>query len=983
VTTTEDHPVAGPTEAPPYRYGARLANALEGRWQQRWSEDQTYRTPDEPAGGGDPAAKAFVMDMFPYPSGAGLHVGHPLGYIATDVYARYQRMTGKHVLHTMGFDAFGLPAEQYAVRTGTHPRVSTEANIAAYLREFRRIGLGHDESRRVSTIDPGFLRWTQWMFTRIRNAWYDPDADGGRGRARPISELEQSFADGTRAMPPDVAPVTSAWASLDGPARAAVLDRYRLAYADTAPVNWCPGLGTVLANEEVTADGRSERGDFPVFTRELRQWKMRITAYAQRLLDDLDRVDWPESVRAMQRNWIGRSTGARIGFELSGGGAGTDGARLDVFTTRPDTLFGATFMVVNTAHPVLAALPSAWPAGVDPRWTGGAIDPASAVAAYRAAAAAVGAPPPVGSTAHRDGSAPAGAERDKTGVFTGLLATNPATGAQLPVFTADYVLAGYGTGAIMAVPGQDERDWAFAERFGLPVVRTVQPPADFAGGAFTGDGPAVNSATTEITLDGLDVAAAGTVMTGWLTERGAGTAVVQYRLRDWLFSRQRYWGEPFPVVYDADGVARDLPDRMLPLDLPEVADYSPVTFDPDDASSDPQPPLARATEWVQVTLDLGDGPKPYRRETSTMPNWAGSCWYELRYTDPTDDATFADPALERFWMGPGRGAGTDHKGDPGGVDLYVGGVEHAVLHLLYSRFWHKVLHDLGFVSSEEPFRRLVNQGYIQAYAYTDARGFHVPAEDVVEDGGVFTYQGQAVSREYGKIGKSLRNVVTPDEICDRYGADTFRLHEMSMGPLTDSRPWSTRDVVGSHRFLQRLWRLVVSESTGQTVVRDVEPDEPTLRVLNRTIAGVAADYAALRSNTAAAKLIELVNHVTKDLATSGVEGAPRVVAEALTLMLSPLCPHVGEELWERLGHTGTVVYAPFPAADPAWLVQETVEYPVQVDGKVRARVTVPADADRATVQAAALAEPRVAELVGDAVPKRVVVVPGRLVNIVP
>lgn len=981
MTTTEEHPVAGPTDAPPYRYGARLANALEGRWQQRWSQDQTYRTPDEPAAGDDPAAKAFVMDMFPYPSGAGLHVGHPLGYIATDVYARYQRMTGRHVLHTMGFDAFGLPAEQYAVRTGTHPRVSTEANIAAYLREFRRIGLGHDESRRVSTIDPGFLRWTQWMFTRIRNAWYDPDADGGRGRARPISELEQSFADGTRALPTDLpgVPATAAWASLDGPGRAAVLDRYRLAYADTAPVNWCPGLGTVLANEEVTADGRSERGDFPVFTRELLQWKMRITAYAQRLLDDLDRVDWPESVRAMQRNWIGRSDGARIGFALSG----PSEARLEVFTTRPDTLFGATFMVVNTAHPVLADLPSAWPAGVDPRWTGGAADPASAVAAYRAAAAAVAAaPPPVGSTAHRDGSGASGAERDKTGVFTGLLATNPATGAQLPVFTADYVLAGYGTGAIMAVPGQDERDWAFAERFGLPVVRTVAPPVDFAGGAFTGDGPAVNSANDEITLDGLDVAAAGTVMTGWLAARGAGTPVVQFRLRDWLFSRQRYWGEPFPVVYDADGVARDLPDSMLPLDLPEVADYSPVTFDPDDATSDPRPPLARATDWVQVTLDLGDGPKPYRRETSTMPNWAGSCWYELRYTDPTDAATFADPALERFWMGPGRGAGTGHAGDPGGVDLYVGGVEHAVLHLLYSRFWHKVLHDLGFVSSEEPFRRLVNQGYIQAYAYTDARGIHVPAEDVVAEGGTFTYQGQPVTREYGKIGKSLRNVVTPDEICDRYGADTFRLHEMSMGPLTDSRPWSTRDVVGSHRFLQRLWRLVVSESTGQTVVRDVDPDEATLRVLHRTIAGVAADYAALRSNTAAAKLIELVNHVTKELATSGVEGATRAVAEALTLMVSPLCPHVGEELWERLGHTGTVVYEPFPAADPAWLVQETVEYPVQVDGKVRARVTVPADADRATVQAAALAEPRVAELVGDAVPTRVVVVPGRLVNIV-
>jgi len=996
---TTAHPVAGtPSDeaAPPFRYTGQLANAIEGVWQRRWAEEQTYRTPDpapadpahavdptdpaDPTDRADPAAKSFVMDMFPYPSGAGLHVGHPLGYIGTDVYARHQRMTGHDVLYTMGFDAFGLPAEQYAARTGTHPRVSTEANIEVYLRQFRRIGLGHDESRRVSTIDPGFLRWTQWMFSRFRNAWYDTDADGGRGRARPVTELVRQFADGARAVPADVpeVPAGASWADLSLAGREAVLDRYRLAYADTAPVNWAPGLGTVLANEEVTTDGRSERGNFPVFTRDLRQWKMRITAYAQRLLDDLDSLDWPESVVAMQRNWIGRSTGARIRFDVAGAQRG-DPVPLEVFTTRPDTLFGATFMVVNTAHPILDDLPAAWPADCVAAWTAGAADPASAVTAYRAATTAT-------ESSARARAGRDGVERAKTGVFTGLVATNPATGAPLPVFVADYVLAGYGTGAIMAVPGQDERDWAFADRFGLPVVRTVAPPADFAGGAWTGDGAAVNSANDELTLDGMDVGSAKAAMTAWLSARGYGEPVVQYRLRDWLFSRQRYWGEPFPVVYDADGVAHDLPDSMLPLELPEVADYSPATFDPDDAGSDPQPPLARATDWVQVTLDLGDGPKPYRRETSTMPNWAGSCWYALRYTDPTDTAVFADPDLERYWMGPGRGAGTGRVGDPGGVDLYVGGVEHAVLHLLYSRFWHKVLHDLGYVSSAEPFRRLFNQGYIQAYAYTDARGFYVPAEDVVESGGTFTYQGAPVTREYGKIGKSLRNVVTPDQVCDRYGADTFRLYEMSMGPLADSRPWSTRDVVGSHRFLQRLWRLVVDERTGATVVRDVEPDEATQRVLHRTIAGVGADYEGLRPNTSAAKLIELVNHVTREVVASRVDGAqvgaPRVVAETLTLLLAPLCPHLAEELWARLGHDTTVVYAPFPVADPRWLVQETVEYPVQVDGKVRARVTVAADADRAAVQAAALAEPRIAELVGDAEPRRVVVVPGRLVNIV-
>ena len=947
---------------PPARYSGALAGDIERRWQAYWAEHRTYRTPDIDPGLA-PERKRFVMDMFPYPSGAGLHVGHPLGYIATDVYTRYLRMAGDAVLYTMGFDAFGLPAEQYAVQTGAHPRTTTEANIAEFVRQFRRIGLGHDEDRRIATIDPEFVRWTQWQFVQIYQSWFDVTADGGRGRARPISELQAQLQDGSRPLP--VLPGGlrgDTWASLDAADRAAVLDSFRLAYADTAPVNWCPGLGTVLSNEEVTADGRSERGNFPVFIRDLRQWKMRITAYAERLLNDLDRVDWPESVRAMQRNWIGRSTGARVVFAVP-----KSTGPLEVFTTRPDTLFGATFMVVNPAHPVLVDVPDAWPPGTDPRWTGGAPDPAAAIAAYRTV------------TGTTRSARESDADRPKTGVYTGLRAINPVDGRQLPVFAADYVLAGYGTGAIMAVPGQDERDFEFATTFGLPVIRTVQPPAEFEGGAWTGDGAASNSANDEISLNGLGVGDAKAAIIGWLVGRGAGAAVVQYRLRDWLFSRQRYWGEPFPIVYDADGLAHAVPDHQLPVLLPEVADYSPMTFDPDDADSDPQPPLGKATDWVEVALDLGDGPKSYRRETSTMPNWAGSCWYELRYTDPDDTGAFVSPEAESFWMGPGRGAGTGTADDPGGVDLYVGGVEHAVLHLLYSRFWHKVLHDLGLVSSAEPFRRLVNQGYIQAYAYTDPRGFYVPAEDVEEHDGQFTFEGEIVQREYGKIGKSLRNVVTPDQVCDRYGADTFRLFEMSMGPLTDSRPWSTRAVVGSQRFLQRLWRLMVSEETGALTVTEEEPGEDTVRLLNVTIHGVAADYAALRHNTAAAKLIELVNHLTK---TYEGRPIPRTVATPLVLMVAPLCPHIAEELWSLLGNPPSITTAPFPIADETWLVQDTIEYPVQVDGKVRARLTVPVDADRDAVSAAALADPKVVDLLAGATPRRVVVVPGRLVNIV-
>ncbi len=942
-------------DIPPHRYTAALAGRIEAAWQERWSREGTFRAANPvgdlaPTDGAPlPADKTYVLDMFPYPSGAGLHVGHPLGYIGTDVWGRYLRMTGHNVLHTIGFDAFGLPAEQYAIRTGTHPAVTTEQNIARYRAQLRRLGFAHDERRSVATTDPAFVRWTQWIFTQLFEAFYDTD----RQRARPVAELVDEFATGRRPVPGD-----RTWTDLDRVERAALLDQHRLVYAAEGPVNWCPGLGTVLSNEEVTPDGRSAIGNFPVFRRTLRQWMMRITAYADRLVDDLERLDWPESIKIMQRNWIGRSHGARVRF-----GVVDSAESVEVYTTRPDTLFGATYVVLAPEHPLVdAVVADAWPPGIDPRWTGDAATPAAAVEAYRTAVAGK-------SDLDRQEN------REKTGVFLGARAVNPANGEAIPIFVADYVLMGYGTGAIMAVPGQDTRDHEFARLFGLPVIRTVAPPDDHADDeAFTGEGAAINSANDEVSLNGLGVDEAKIIITEWLQRKGFGQLETQYKLRDWLFSRQRYWGEPFPIVHDADGVAHALPDSMLPLTLPEMADFSPIRLDPTDATSEPRPPLGRASEWATVRLDLGDGEQTYTRELNVMPQWAGSCWYELRYLDPTNADTFCDPANERYWMGkdPRRPY------DTGGVDLYVGGVEHAVLHLLYSRFWHKVLFDLGHVSSEEPFRRLFNQGYIQAYAYADERGVHVPAEEVVEDPrGTFVHRGVPVRREYGKMGKSLNNVVTPDEICERYGADVFRVYEMAMGPLDVSRPWQTRDVVGAQRFLQRLWRLVVDEHTGETVIGESRPDPATQRLLHGTIDAVGRDYRQLSYHTAIARLITLTNHLSK----SG-DAAPRSVVEPLVLMTAPLAPHVGEELWQRLGHDTSLARHRFPVADPALLRVDTVDYPIQLRGKVRARIQVPADAGPEAVEAAALADERVIALLAGGTPRKVVVVPGRMVSIV-
>lgn len=965
---SETNPAAASEVAAPHRYTATMAAEIEARWQDFWDAEGTYEAPN-PSGdlAGDPELaakpKKFIMDMFPYPSGAGLHVGHPLGYIATDVFARFQRMTGHNVLHTLGFDAFGLPAEQYAVQTGTHPRVSTEANMENMKVQLRALGLGHDKRRSFATIDPEYYKWTQWIFLQIFNSWYDDEA----GKARPISALIAQFESGDRAVA-GADGHARAWNELTATERADTLSEYRLAYASDAPVNWCPGLGTVLANEEVTADGRSERGNFPVFKAKLRQWNMRITAYADRLLDDLEALDWPEAIKLQQRNWIGRSEGARVDFPV-------DGEAITVFTTRQDTLFGATYMVLAPEHPLVDKfVPAAWPEGTHEVWTGAHATPAEAVAAYRAQAASK-------SDVERQAEA-----KDKTGVFTGVYATNPVSGERIPVFIADYVLMGYGTGAIMAVPAHDTRDFAFARAFELP-MRCVVEPSDDRGtdpstwdDAFASyDAKIVNSSGAEVSLDGLGVVEAKARITEWLARRGIGEGTVNFRLRDWLFSRQRYWGEPFPIVYDEDGVAHALPESMLPLELPEVEDYSPRTFDPDDANTSPETPLSRNEDWVDVTLDLGDGrgPQKYRRETNTMPNWAGSCWYELRYLDPHNDRKLVDPAIEQYWMGPREGQPT------GGVDLYVGGAEHAVLHLLYARFWSKVLFDLGHVSSAEPFHKLFNQGMIQAFVYRDSRGIAVPAAEVEERDGAYYYQGEKVSRLLGKMGKSLKNAVTPDEICDEYGADTLRLYEMAMGPLDVSRPWDTRAVVGQYRLLQRLWRNVVDETTGAvTVVEDATDgtdatDEDTLRVLHKAIDGVRQDLEGLRFNTAIAKVTELNNHLTK-------AGGPvsRTVAEALVLLIAPLAPHIAEELWRKLGHSDSVVHQDFPVADPAYVVDEAVTCVVQIKGKVKARLEVSPSISDAELEKIALADEKVVAALDGAGIRKVIVRAPKLVNIV-
>ncbi len=920
-----------------YRYDANLAEEIELKWQARWEKDGTYHAPN-PSGpladstGRIDLPKLFIMDMFPYPSGTGLHVGHPLGFIGTDVYARYKRMTGHNVLHTMGYDAFGLPAEEHARQTGQHPRENTNANINNMRKQLKRLGLGHDPRRSISTTDLDYYKWTQWIFLQLFNSWYDTDLK----QARPIKELEIKLEEGSIVLEEN-----RQWSSYSDQRKKEIVNSFRLAYLAEAPVNWCPALGTVLANEEVTVDGRSERGNHPVYRRPLKQWMMRITAYADRLLEDLDSLDWTEAIKSMQRNWIGKSEGAVINFTA-------EGITVPVFTTRPDTIFGATYLVLAPEHPLVDSLHQTdWPDGVDSRWTGGFEDPRSAIEAYR-------------TNANQKSDLDRQENKDKTGVFLGSYAKVPVTGEKIPIFISDYVLMGYGTGAIMAVPGQDERDWEFAEVFGLDIIRTVQPPTDWDGKAYIGDGPAINSDF----LNGLSITEAKQTIIRWLEDNSGGSRKTSYKLRDWLFSRQRYWGEPFPVVYDKEGLPNPVPEEMLPVELPELIDWAPRSLD---ENSDPEPPLGRAKDWASTILDLGNGPKEYIRELNTMPQWAGSCWYYLRYLDPFNSKEFVSEDVEKYWM----------SGETGGVDLYVGGVEHAVLHLLYSRFWHKVLFDLGHVSTPEPFQRLFNQGYIQAAAYQDERGMYVDAADVSQDGRKFFYQDNEVQRSFGKMGKSLKNSVTPDEMYEEYGADTLRLYEMFMGPLDQDRPWETKSVVGSQRLIQRVWRNLVNEETGEITVSDSEPDETLNRLLHQTIDSVNNDMNNLRFNTAIARITELNNEITKLESPT-----PKAIAEPLVLLLAPLTPHIAEELWEKLGHETSVVYAKFPVPDEMLLVEEEVEIPIQINGKVKSKIKVDSNATDETLQEKALADKKIKSLLGLNDPKKIIVISGKLVNIV-
>ncbi len=846
---------------------------IEPRWQRYWDAHDTFKTPGPGDAGFDASRpKYYVLDMFPYPSGAGLHVGHPEGYTATDIVARARRMQGYNVLHPIGWDAFGLPAEQYAVETGTHPRETTQRNIDRFREQLKMLGFSYDWSREVNTTDPGYYRWTQWIFLQLYN----------KG----------------------------------------------LAYQAEVPVNWCPALGTVLANEEVI-DGKSERGGHPVVRRPMRQWMLKITAYAERLLDGLDGLDWPESLKEMQRNWIGRSEGAEVDFPVFGH-AEND---IRVFTTRPDTLFGATYMVLAPEHPLVEEITTD--------------EQRDEVEAYRDAAA------------RKSELERTELQKEKSGVFTGAHAVNPVTGFHIPIWVADYVLASYGTGAIMAVPAHDERDYEFATAYGLP-IREVVSGGDVREAAYTGDGTLVNSDSSDraianiaergVKLDGLSVPEAKEHITEWLESEGVGRRKVNYKLRDWLFSRQRYWGEPFPVVF-VDDEPHPLPEDVLPVALPEVERYEP--------SGTGESPLATIPEWVETTFDG----EPARRETNTMPQWAGSCWYYLRYLDPDNDQRLVDPEKEQYWMP---------------VDLYVGGAEHAVLHLLYARFWHKVLYDAGIVSTTEPFRQLVNQGMILGEVeYTvvrDGVASTVSEEEVEKRGDGFVLKADpdvAVETRAHKMSKSRGNVVNPDDIIAAYGADSLRLYEMYMGPLEQTKPWRTDDVKGVHRFLARAWRLLTENE-----VTDAEPTKEQLRVLHRTIQKVTDDIDALRFNTAIAAMIEFVNEATKWDAT------PKSVLEDFVLLLAPFAPHLGEELWHRLGHGESLTYAPWPEVDEAYLKEEEIEIAVQVMGKLRGTVTVAADASKEDVLDAARAEENVARYLAEGTVRKEIFVPGRLVNFV-
>ncbi len=941
--------------------------AIEQRWQAYWDEHRTFAAPNPGDEGFDPdKPKYYVLAMFPYPSGAGAHMGHALNYSSTDIVARYKRMTGHNVLHPIGFDAFGLPAEQYAVERGIHPSITTEQNIRNLTSHFRRLGLCFDWDRSLSTTDPRYYRWTQWIFLQMVHCWFDPAAGG----ARPIDELEQKLSSEQLYVGPDGELVTAPaegldaiggtpigvrkWHELSPEDQRQILDNHRLAYIDDVEVNWCPALGTVLANEEITNEGLSDSGNHPVFKRPLRQWMLRITAFADRLLQDLDLVDWPEPIKIMQRNWIGRSEGATVDFAL----VSRDDV-ISVFTTRPDTLFGATYMVLAPEHPIVdqVTVPEC----------------RDAVRKYQHDSQC---------RSDIDRMAEAGT---KTGVFTGAYAINPLNDENIPIWIADYVLMGYGTGAIMAVPAHDQRDLEFARCFGLPIRAVVLADDSWlaahevtaesycadpsvAGDAFVGNGTSMASANEYVSLDDLPTAEAKSRISEWLDAQGIGRPRVQYKLRDWLFSRQRYWGEPFPILHGPDGQVVALDESDLPVELPQMEQFKPHATD--DPSAQVQTPLSRAPDdWVRVDR----GGVTYTRELNTMPQWAGSCWYYLRFLDPDNGERFVRQEVEQYWM---SGEDSERPNAAGGVDLYVGGVEHAVLHLLYARFWHKVLYDLGHVSSPEPFGRLYNQGYIQAHAYRNQRGMYVPATEIEQKDGEFFHEGQPVTREFGKMGKSLKNSVAPDEICDQYGADTLRLFLMYLGPLDQSKLWNPRDIVGVHRFLQRLWRNMVDDQTGRMLVSHEPASLPLQRLQHRTIKRVTDGLERLSINTAIAALIELNNELMP------LESIPRETAETMILLLSPMAPHICEQLWHMLGHERTLAYEDWPLVDEALLIEKRIEYPVQVAGKLRSRVVVPADAATSDIESAALADPKVQSAIEGKTVEKVIVVKDKMVNVV-
>ena len=864
---------------------------IEKKWQQYWEEHKTFRTPDDPV---PRRPKCYILDMFPYPSGEGLHVGHPEGYTATDITARYKRMKGFNVLHPMGWDAFGLPAEQYALKTGTHPGVTTARNIDRFRAQLKSLGFSYDWDREVATTDPDYYKWTQWIFLKL----YE------RG----------------------------------------------LAYQAEVPVNWCPALGTVLANEEVI-NGRSERGGHPVIRKPMRQWMLRITEYAERLLKDLEGLDWSESIKEMQRNWIGRSEGAEVDFEIEG----RPGEKIRVFTTRPDTLWGATYMVLAPEHPLVDRITA------DAQRT--------AVREYREKAA------------RKSDLERTELQKVKTGVFTGGHAVNPVNRKAIPIWIADYVLISYGTGAIMAVPAHDQRDYEFARQFDIPVIEVVSG-GDISREAYTGDGVLVNSASDWVSINGLKVPEAKAKITAWLEQKTLGCRKVNYKLRDWLFSRQRYWGEPFPVIF-VDGQPKPLPPDSLPLVLPKVETYAP--------SGTGESPLAVIESWANTT-DPETG-KPARRETNTMPQWAGSCWYYLRFIDPKNPRAPVDPAKERYWMP---------------VDLYVGGAEHAVLHLLYARFWHKVLYDAGVVSTIEPFQKLVNQGMIlgevEYTLYRNAQGQPVSAQGVSEDGvdqrtgeqltgervteeevekqgDSFVLRGRPdirIAARANKMSKSRGNVINPDEVVKEYGADSLRLYEMFMGPLEQVKPWSMKGVEGVHRFLNRVWRLFVHEEAGALAgeLSDTEPTREQLRALHAVIKKVTEDLEGMRFNTAIAGMMEFLNEAQK------WPSRPKSVMEPFVLLLAPFAPHLAEEIWRKLGHDGSLAYESWPVFQADYLVEDTLEIPVQVNGKLRGRVRVAAESAEDVVIAAAYAEASVApHLAGKSIRKKIFV-PGRLLNLV-